>query len=274
MNRFSLRVLRTFVTVAESGSIRLAAQKLGRSQAAVSATIAEFEQAMGIHVFLRKPAKGLTLTSVGETLSLEARGLLAHADEFDAIAGAMGSAFEGELTVGCFINLAPIVFANMVAEFRRAYPRINVQMVISDHETIMESLRRGTSELAVTFDLVVPEQFRSVTLASLPPRAMLPMSHPQASAHRVRLADLASEPLVLMDLPHTARNTSCRFSIRSISTRRSNFVPARSRRCEPWSATASVMRSSMSSRTPARPTTAARSSLFRLPKNCARSRSS
>ena len=66
-------------------------------------------------MFVRKPAKGLVLTTAGETLVLEARSLLAHADEFDTIAGAMGNALEGELSVACFVNLAPIVFARLVA---------------------------------------------------------------------------------------------------------------------------------------------------------------
>lgn len=203
MKRFSLRQLRIFVTVAEFGSVTEAAEKLGRSQAAVSATIAEFEQMLGIPVFIRKPAKGLILTNIGETLSLEARGLLAHADEFDAIAGAMGSAIEGEITVACFTNLAPIVFAGMVAEFRKMHPRIDVIMQVGDHETIVESIRRGIAEIAISFDLAIDDQLRSIPLAVLPPLAMVPANHRLAHKSKVTLSELANEPFILMDLPHT-----------------------------------------------------------------------
>jgi DNA-binding transcriptional LysR family regulator len=196
-------MLRTFVTVAECGTISAAALRLSRSQAAVSATISELEAELGTPMFIRRPAKGLVLTSTGETLVLEARGLLAHADEFNTIAGAMGNALEGELSVAGFVNLAPIVFARLVAEFGRRYPKIKVRMLIGNHEEILQSMRSGSSELAVSFDLAVPDQFRAVTLAALPPIAVLSKKHRLARAGRVSLSELVSEPLVLMDLPHT-----------------------------------------------------------------------
>lgn len=203
MDHVSLRMLRTFVTVAECGTISAAAQRLTRSQAAVSATISEMETLLGMPLFLRKPAKGLVLTSTGETLVLEARSLLAHAAEFNSIAGAMGNALEGELSVACFVNLAPIVFARLVAEFGRRYPGIKVRMLIGNHEEILQSMRSGVTELAVSFDLAMPEQFRAITLAALPPLAVLSKNHPLAKADSVSLRDLVADPLVLMDLPHT-----------------------------------------------------------------------
>jgi DNA-binding transcriptional LysR family regulator len=203
MNGFSLRMLRTFVMVAECGTISTAAKRLARSQAAVSETISELEAALGLPIFLRKPAKGLVLTPTGETLVLEARSLLAHADEFSSIAGAMGNALEGELSVACFVNLAPVVFARLVAEFGQRYPKIKVRMLIGNHEEILQSMRSGASELALTFDLAMPEQFRAITLAKLPPLAVLSKNHRLARSKRVSLHDLAAEPLVLMDLPHT-----------------------------------------------------------------------
>lgn len=203
MNRLSLRTLRTFVTVAECGSVSLAAEKLARSQAAVSATIAEFEKSLGMRVFVRKPAKGLMTTAIGEALSLEARGLLAHADEFEAIAGAMGAAVDGKLSVACFVNLAPVLVANMIAEFKKRYPKIDVDLQIANHETILESVRRGVAELAISFDLVPQEQFRSIELAALPPLVMLPANHALAGRKKVSLTELVGEPFVLTDLPHT-----------------------------------------------------------------------
>ncbi len=58
MNGFSLRMLRTFVMVAECGTISTAAKRLARSQAAVSETISELEAALGLPIFLRKAREG------------------------------------------------------------------------------------------------------------------------------------------------------------------------------------------------------------------------
>lgn len=228
-NKVSLRTLRTFVTVAESGTISAAAQKLGRSQAAVSATISDFEALLGIPVFFRKPTKGLVLTPVGEILSLEAKGLLAHSDEFETIAGAMGSALEGELSVACFTNLAPVLAARLISEFSKRYPKIQLRLLVGSHDEILESVRNGVSEIALSFDLGISDQYRSIPIVTLPPLAVLSKNHPLSSASVLSLEDLVDEPMILMDLPHTREyflslfyslnlNPTIRFRSRSFET--------------------------------------------------------
>lgn len=203
LNYFSLRELRALVTVSETGSVARAAEKLGRSQAAISTAVSNIEARLGIQLFVRQPAKGLVATPSGEILSLEARGLLAHADEFEVIAGALGSGLEGEVTVGCFTNLAPIVFASMLAAFNTAYPGIKVHIRIGDQEDILQGLSSGSIELALTFDLDISDPFDAVHMAELPPFALVAASHPLAGRKEVRLAELIEEPFILMDLPHT-----------------------------------------------------------------------
>lgn len=203
LNNFSLRELRALVTVAELGSISRAAKKLGRSQAAVSSTVTDIEARLGIQLFVRKPAKGLTATSSGEIISLEARGLLAHADEFEMIAGALGSGLEGEVSVGCFTNLAPMVFASLLAAFNAQYPGIQVRIHIGDQEDVLQGLRSGMTELALTFDLDISDPYEAISLAELPPHAIVPVTHPLAHREEVSLSELIDEPFILMDLPHT-----------------------------------------------------------------------
>jgi DNA-binding transcriptional LysR family regulator len=203
MNRFTLRAVRTFVTVAECGTISVAAERLGRSQGSVSTTISDFEEQVGLQLFVRKPAKGLALTPSGELVALEARGLLAHADEFETIAGALGNAVEGDLMVGCFTNLAPVVFANIMGSFSARYPSIRIHIEIGDQEEILQGLKSGRIETALTFDLGLSDQFQAVHMAELPAFVVLPEQHRLAGRRAVQLSELAAEPMILMDLPHT-----------------------------------------------------------------------
>lgn len=203
LNNFSLRELRALVTVAELGSISLAARKLGRSTASVSTAVSDIEAKLGIQLFVRKPAKGLSATSSGEIISMEARGLLAHADEFEMIAGALGSGLEGEVSVGCFTNLAPILFASLLAAFNLEYPGIQVRMHIGDQEEVLQALRSGMTELALTFDLDISDHYDTITMAELPPHAIVPAVHRLAHRNEISLLELIDEPFVLMDLPHT-----------------------------------------------------------------------
>lgn len=191
------------VTVAETGTVTGAAERLGRSPGAVSAAIQEFEEAVGIQLFVRKPAKGMALTSYGKLLILEARGLLAHADDFRNIAGALGSALIGNLSIACFSNLAPVILADLIAGFHRLYPGINIQFVLGDQEAVLQSLYSGTTELAISFDIGISENIDTTPLATLPAHAVLASGHPLAANESVSLSELIDEPFILMDLPYT-----------------------------------------------------------------------
>ena len=197
----SLRALRYIVATADSGNISEAARRLNLSQPSVSAAIAEFEAAIGITVFLRHHAKGVSLTPAGQRLVNEARVLIKHAEDFGRTAQALGGSLQGEIHIGCFFTLAPRYMPAILADFARANPGITVRIDEGDQEHVLAALAAGRTELAVTYDLAVPAEMASHTLAELPPHAMIPAAHPLASQKAVRLTELAKGPLVLLDLP-------------------------------------------------------------------------
>src|ERR1044071_4988549 len=73
-----LRRLRTFVTVAEQGSVSKAALRLHLSQPALSRQIGDLQQELGIRLFDRV-GRHLVVTSQGEQLLADCRNLLALA---------------------------------------------------------------------------------------------------------------------------------------------------------------------------------------------------
>ncbi|SRR5579885_70133 len=203
MNRTSLRALQYFLEAARSKSVSAAAKALNISPASVSVAISDLEKDLDLQLFVRQPARGMKLTPAGEVIVAEARSLLAHADEFQLRAGALGDSLEGELSVACFTNLGPAYFSNLLAQFCGLHPSVSVKIYVGDHQEILSGLVGGQFELAVTFDLDVPKNFEWLKLAAIPPQVVLPAKHPLAKAKRVSLKRMASEPLILMDLPHT-----------------------------------------------------------------------
>ncbi len=203
MNRTSLRALQYFLEAARSKSVSAAAKTLNISPASVSVAISDLEKDLDLQLFVRQPARGMKLTPAGEVIVAEARSLLAHADEFQLRAGALGDSLEGELSVACFTNLGPAYFSNLLAQFCGLHPSVSVKIYVGDHQEILSGLVGGQFELAVTFDLDVPKNFEWLKLAAIPPQVVLPAKHPLAKAKRVSLKRMASEPLILMDLPHT-----------------------------------------------------------------------
>jgi len=203
MNRTSLRALQYFLEAARNKSVSAAAKALNISPASVSVAISDLEKDLDLQLFVRQPARGMKLTPAGEVIVAEARSLLAHADEFQSRAGALGDSLEGDLSVACFTNLGPAYFSNLLAQFCGLHPSVSVKIYVGDHQEILSGLVGGQFELAVTFDLDVPKNFEWLKLAAIPPQVVLPAKHPMAKAKRVSLKRMASEPLILMDLPHT-----------------------------------------------------------------------
>ncbi len=90
-------VLRTFVMGFELGSFARAADRLGRSQSAISSQLRKLEEQVG-HTLVQKSGRGLVLTTAGESLLSYARRLLELNDE--ALDTVRGSDLEGWVRLG------------------------------------------------------------------------------------------------------------------------------------------------------------------------------
>ena len=76
--RTSLATLRVFAAVAESGNIRLAAERLGRTPSSISEKLKQFEQDIGAPLF--ESGRKNRLTPVGSFVHTQVRDLLSHVD--------------------------------------------------------------------------------------------------------------------------------------------------------------------------------------------------
>jgi len=201
--RLSLRALRYFVAVAESGSVTSGAARVRVSQPSISAAIARLEADLKVQLFVRHHAKGLSLTLSGDRLLVQARGLLAHALEVEQFADAMGGAQRGEVNAGCFITLAPFLLPGLLPAFATRYPEISLHMEEGNQAEVLERLRNGRCEVALTYAYGLSDEFEVELLAELPPRVILSPAHPLARRGKVSLRELAGAPMILLDLPHT-----------------------------------------------------------------------
>ena len=200
----SLRALRYLVAVADQGSVTAAARRLNVSQPAISETLAQLEAELGLPLFLRHHARGVTPTAAGARVVAEARQLLAHAADFARAAKALGDEPTGEITLGCFLTVAPRFLPPLLSAFAARRPAITVRIEEGDQQEILAALALGRTELALAYDFALPDTVEVTPLASLPPYAVLAPDHPLASRPRLTLAELAAaEPLMLLDLPHS-----------------------------------------------------------------------
>jgi DNA-binding transcriptional LysR family regulator len=201
--RFTLRQLEYFVAVAEAGTITAAAEQVHLSQSAMSTALVDLERAFGVQLLVRHHARGVTLTPSGEELLIAARELLRQADELDTSAHALGDGLVGRVRLGCFAILAPYLLPPLLAAVEKELPGLEVEPMEEALDGLETGLREGRFEVALSYDLGLGEGIERTELRKIRPHALLAASHPLATAGSVRLADLADEPFVLLDLPHS-----------------------------------------------------------------------
>jgi DNA-binding transcriptional LysR family regulator len=197
----SLRLLRYVTAAADCANVTEAARRLQVSQPSVSAAIAELEQMLGVTIFVRHHAKGVTLTPAGQRLIAEARLLLKHAEEFSKTAEALGDTDRGEITIGCFPTLAAMYMPSIMLDFAERHPLITLKLEEGDQEQLLQDLGQGRIEMAFSYIYGAPSGFDAKPLVTLPPVVSLPANHRLADAPNVSLTELENEPAIWFDGP-------------------------------------------------------------------------
>jgi DNA-binding transcriptional LysR family regulator len=184
---FTLRQLSYFVAAGETCSITLASQRVNISQPAISAAISQLEEELGTQLFVRHHAQGLSLTSAGRSLLREAHLLLRQADGLYAAAADLQRKPSGEMSVGWFSTLAPLLMPALVRSFTESYPGTTVRSQVSHQADLLAALRRADIDVAITYDLLLSVDISFTPLVDLPPYAIVGANHPLATRASVSL---------------------------------------------------------------------------------------
>ena len=141
-----LHHLRNVVAVVERGSLRAGAKHLGLAQPAVSRSIKELEQELGLILFERNKF-GMTLTHAGEVFVRRARGIQAEfartLEEMEHLKGED----RGMITVGCSSAALIAMVPAMVNRFHRKYPNIRIKWVEGSLPMLETQIRDGLIDL-------------------------------------------------------------------------------------------------------------------------------
>ncbi|OEV31499.1 LysR family transcriptional regulator [Streptomyces nanshensis] len=200
----TLRQLDYLVAVAEHGTVTAAAQALHLSQSTVSTAIADLEHILKISLFVRHP-RGLSLTRDGEMVLAEARRLLRDAASLERRAAGLSGELAGELHIGCYSTIAPLLLPAVVTEFMLHYPAVDVNFSEGSQHVLLEQMDQGRSDVAVMYayrfrNHLTDLGHTATKLTAVPPYVLLHPEHRLAQAESIALRDLAEDPYILFDL--------------------------------------------------------------------------
>jgi DNA-binding transcriptional LysR family regulator len=193
-----LRHIRTFVTVAELGTVSKAASRLHVAQPALSRQIANLEDELGVRLFDRV-GRRLLLTGEGEQMLGDCRGLLNYARALGERAHVLRRGDVGILRVSASPHLIEGVFPELLHRFAQRYPNVQVRLIDVVGPESLAMLDRGEIHLTQgLLSAIAPgdERFSGFPLA---PMEMLAACHPRlklGTDGEVEIDRLAPHPLL------------------------------------------------------------------------------
>ena len=202
--RFTLRQLEYLVAVGRFGSISEAAGQLSVSPPSISNAIAQLEAEFGLLMFVRKHAQGMALTTSGRALMDQAVRVLDAAKGLSNMADLHLGTVRGEFNVGCLLTFAQIILPRLRKAYTQTYPDVVFHQFQNHQMGLIDALRDASIDIALTYDLAIPTDLDFVELAVLPPFAIMAETHPLARRTSLSVADLAPNPMILLDLPLSA----------------------------------------------------------------------
>jgi DNA-binding transcriptional LysR family regulator len=192
---FTLRQLRAFAAVAATGSFTDAAGQLHLTQSALSALVRELEAVLGVRLFDRHTRK-VALTQAGLEFQPYVRRVLNELEQATVSVEGLREKRRGSVRVAAPQLMACTLMPWVVKEFRAAYPDVQVSLVDTLPERLLEGLRAGEVELAVGPDDGAPEGIERRSLLRDRHWLICPEDHPLAGRRRVRWKDVAAFPFI------------------------------------------------------------------------------
>ncbi len=186
--------LEVFLAVAREGGFSRAAEKLYRTQSAVSQAIRKLEAEIGEPLFDRSTRDGV-MTDAGNVLQEYAERLLNLRENAREALGELRELQKGKLVVGAN-EFTALYLLRVLAEFRRLHPAIRIVVQRSLGSQIPDDIRRHNCEFGVlTYDPQDPE-LASVVVYSDELIFVVPPQHPLARESRVSIRQLGAESFV------------------------------------------------------------------------------
>ncbi len=213
----SVKQLRAFVAVAETGSFAQACEQLNISQPALSMAVKNLEDEVGGSLFLRS-TRSLSLSPEGSAFLPAAQRLLRDWSDAFTDLQRLYSLQQGKLTIAAMPSFASTRLPAVLATYRQQFPNIDIAVRDIVMEELIEAVRAGRVELGVAFEPDDSEGLEFEALFTDRFVAVLPEAHPLLARSRLRIKDLLGDTVITLNRGSSTRRwTEAAFARESLS---------------------------------------------------------
>lgn len=192
----AIRVLRTFLAVAEHGTLAAAGQRIGLTPAAVGLQMRALEEDLGQELFDRS-ARAVVLNTAGRRAVARVSELVR---QYEALASDDPEGLSGTVVVGALVSALMGAFAGALWRLKREHPRLEVRLLAGLSADFAHKVERGEIDIAVVTEppFALPGAVKWTPLYAEPMILIVPR-HPHFELP-ARAADiLASAPFLRFD---------------------------------------------------------------------------
>lgn len=191
-----LRLIRSFVTVAETGHVGRAAERLHISQPPLTRQIQQLERELGVQLFVRG-TRGVELTDAGAIFLNEARTLLMLAEQARERVQRAGHGEFGRFDVAVFGSAIFDLIPRILLAFRRQTPDVHLVLHTMNRGEQIEALRQRRINAGFNRFARDTPDIAAETIIGEPLFVAVNHHSPLSHLHVVPLRSLVDEPLVL-----------------------------------------------------------------------------
>ena len=142
-----VEMLRCFCTVAQTGNLAEASDRLGRTQSAISMTLKQLEEHLGKKLF--EGERKSQLSALGEQVFDLAQKQLRQFDETVHSIETSASSVLGLIRVVSVPSVAAVVFPKVMHEVSQKYPGLKIELRDTDTQQVIDALIRGQADIGI-----------------------------------------------------------------------------------------------------------------------------
>ncbi|EUC18521.1 LysR family transcriptional regulator [Paraburkholderia hospita] len=135
-----LAAMEIFVSVAEAGSFSAAAKRMNVGQPAISKSVAQLEERLGVRLILRS-TRGLTMTDAGQRFYEHAKRAIQEADDAEQVVRHASDSLSGKLRVSAAVTFACLHVLPSLDSFLSRHPKLEIDLKLDDR--IIDLLEEG-----------------------------------------------------------------------------------------------------------------------------------
>lgn len=198
MKQVTFHQLKVFEVTARRGSFTRAAEELFLTQPTVSIQMKQLTKAVGLPLF-EQVGKRLYLTEAGKELLNTCQDIFERLDQFEMTVSDLQGLQRGQLRLSV-ITTAKYVIPRLLGPFCQQYPGIDVALIVTNHEHILERLRDNLDDLYIPSQMPDNMDVHCHPFLENPLVVLASRKHPLAGEAHIPIERLNNEPFIMREL--------------------------------------------------------------------------